>query len=368
MSRIMTTRPKSALLNPALKRPSALDSVPRDPGQLWLDKNENLDPELMALSREVLSRIPVSALSTYPEAGELYRKLGRWAGVSPESLLLTPGSDGAIRLAFEAFVESGDAVVHTSPTFAMYPVYAQMFGAEVHEIEYQRSAAGPYLEAAKIIDTLRKTKPKLLCLPNPDSPTGTVLQPKVLRELLAECESAGTVMLIDEAYHPFYAWSALPWIASSPNLIVARTFAKAWGAAGLRIGYAAAHPTTIALLHKMRPMYEVSTLAVEFMSRMMDHAAAVAAAVERINEGKEFFAGQMRSLGFSVLPTEGNFTHVVFGDTGPVVHAALKGRVLYRAEFSHPALAGCSRFSVAPRATMAQVVELIKHAKEEAGV
>src|SRR5271163_1510849 len=146
MSRIMTTRPKRALLNPALKRPSALDSVPRDPGQLWLDKNENLDPGLTALSRDVLSTIPASALSTYPEAGELYRKLGRWAGVSPESLLLTPGSDGVIRLVFEAFVEPGDSVVHTSPTFAMYPVYAQMFGVDVHEIDYQRTAAGPHLE------------------------------------------------------------------------------------------------------------------------------------------------------------------------------------------------------------------------------
>src|SRR5271155_1939913 len=122
----MTIRPRRALLNPDLKRPSALDSVPRDAGHLWLDKNENLDSELMALSRDVLSSIPQFALATYPEAGELYRKLGRWVGVSPQSLLLTPGSDGAIRLVFEAFVESGDLVLYTNPTFAMYPVYCRM--------------------------------------------------------------------------------------------------------------------------------------------------------------------------------------------------------------------------------------------------
>jgi len=355
-------------LNPALQRPSALDSVPRSPGQLWLDKNENLDPELMALSREVLSSIPQWAVATYPEAGELYRKLGGWVGVSPESLLLTPGSDGAIRLAFESFIESGDAVVHTSPTFAMYPVYGQMFGAAAHEIVYERSAAGPYLDAAKVAESVRKIKPKLLCLPNPDSPTGTVLEPRILRELLVECESAGTVLLIDEAYHPFYAWSAVSWIASSPNLIVARTFAKAWGAAGLRIGYAVAHPSTIALMHKMRPMYEVSTLAVEFMSRMMDHAPAMASAVQRINDGKQFFADRMRTLGFAVLPTEGNFIHVAFGEAGRAIHAALKDRVLYRAKFSHPALAGYSRFSVAPRATMARVAEAIEQTAGRAAI
>src|SRR4029077_19118708 len=124
---------------------------------------------------------------------------------------------------------------------------------------------------------------------------------------LKECEAVGTVFLIDEAYHPFYEWSAVSWTTTSRNLIVARTFAKAWGAAGLRIGYAVAHPETIALLHKMRPMYEVSTLAVEFMSRMLERPEDMAASVARIIDGKKFFVEKMRALGFRVLPTEGNF-------------------------------------------------------------
>jgi histidinol-phosphate aminotransferase len=356
----VTIRPKPALLNPDLKRPSALDSVPRDAGRLWLDKNENLDGELMNLSRDVLHSIASSSLATYPEAGELYRKLGRWVGVSPDSLLLTPGSDGTIRLVFEAFVESGDSVAYTNPTFAMYPVYSQMFGATAHELEYERRADEPYLDVSKVVDTVRRIKPKLLCLPNPDSPTGTVVQPEILRDILTECESAGTVLLLDEAYHPFYPWSAVSWTTESPNLVIARTFAKAWGAAGLRIGYAVAHPSTVALLHKMRPMYEVSTVAVEFMARMIDHTAEMARAVDRINDGKAFFVEQMRSLKFKVLPTHGNFVHVAFGDRGARIHAALSDRVLYRKNFDQPCLAGYSRFSVAPRPLMARVADLIE--------
>src|SRR5665213_670057 len=103
----MNIRPRRSLLNPALQRPSALLSVPRASDYLWLDKNENLDPELMAVTARILGSIPREALASYPESGELYRKLARWVGVTPESLLLTPGSDGAIRLAFEAFVEHG---------------------------------------------------------------------------------------------------------------------------------------------------------------------------------------------------------------------------------------------------------------------
>lgn len=357
---IINIRPRRSLLNPELKRPSALSSTPRDVKSLWLDKNENLDPALLALSREVLLEMPASAVATYPEAGEIYRKLARWAGGVPESLLLTPGSDGAIRLVFEAFVEHGDEVVHTSPTFAMYPVYSQMFGAKTYPIEYQRKGDGPHLDPQAVIDAVLSHKPKLLCLPNPDSPTGTVVAPEDLRRILTACEEVGTVFLLDEAYHPFYEWSAVSWTATSRHLIVARTFAKAWGAAGLRIGYAVAHPETIALLHKMRPMYEVSTFAVEFMSRMLDRPAEMQQTVARINEGKAFFVEKMRALGFKVLPTAGNFLHVAFGDRGAAIHAALAGKVLYRASFDHSCLAGYSRFSVAPEAIMSRVADLIQ--------
>jgi histidinol-phosphate aminotransferase len=361
----VSIRPRPSLLNPDLRRPHALKSTPRNPQQIWLDKNENLDPQLMAFSRALLSSISPETLATYPEAGELYRKLARWVEVSPESLLLTPGSDGAIRLAFEAVIEHGDQVVHTMPTFAMYPVYSQMFGARVREIHYAPSEDGPKLDPAAILSALRELKPKLLCLPNPDSPTGTILAPEILSELLAACEEAGTLFLVDEAYHPFYQSSVASWTQKSKNLVVARTFAKAWGVAGLRIGYAVAHPHTIDLLHKLRPMYESSTLAIEFMSKMLDHTQEMLQSVARINEGKRLFEQRMRTLGFKVCETGGNFTHVAFGSRGPAVHAALSGKVLYRAAFEHACLAGYSRFSAAPAAIMKQVADLIERATGE---
>jgi histidinol-phosphate aminotransferase len=361
----MSIRPRAPLLNPDLRRPSALQSIPRSPQKLWLDKNENLDPHLMILTHGLLGSIPREVLATYPEAGDLYRKLADWVGVSPESLLLTPGSDGAIRLAFEAVVESGDEVIHTAPTFAMYPVYCQMFGARVRAIEYAPSDHGPVLSTAAILGAIRQFSPKLLCLPNPDSPTGTTVATEVLREILAACETAGTLFLVDEAYHPFHEPSVASWTAESENVVVARTFAKAWGVAGLRIGYAVAHPRTVALLHKLRPMYETSTVAVEFMCRMLDHVPEMMQSVAAINEGKLDFERRMESLGFSVLRTGGNFTHVAFGARGPAIHAALSDKVLYRAAFDHACLAGYSRFSAAPKAVMAQVAGLIEHAAGE---
>src|SRR5574341_2513288 len=108
----MIIKPKSPLLNPALVRPDWQRTTPRPTGPLWLDKNENPDVKLLEVTTAVLRELDPISLSTYPECGGLYRKLAQWLEVSPEYLMLTPGSDGAIRFVFEAFVSEGDTVVH----------------------------------------------------------------------------------------------------------------------------------------------------------------------------------------------------------------------------------------------------------------
>lgn len=359
----MSIRPRKSILNPALCRPNALNSIPRDKEALWLDKNENLDPELLLISQRVLASISPNAIATYPELGELYRRLAKWVNVTPDSLLITAGSDGVIRSVFEAFVEQGDEVAHTFPTFAMYPVYSQMFGANTTILEYVRLNDEPYLDIKLVLAVLRAQKPKILCLPNPDSPTGTVFSAEEMLEILLASEASGTLLLLDEAYHPFYEWSGVPWTQRSRNLIVARTFAKAWGAAGMRIGYAVGHPETIALMHKMRPMYEMSTIAVEFIEKMLDFIDAMEASVARMREGKIFFSREMGLLGFKVFSTKGNFIHIAFGERANDIHLALEeGKVLYRKSFEHPSLAGYSRFTISNMPEMSKVVNLIKKA------
>lgn len=342
----MTILPRQPLLNPDLVRPDWASATPRPVGPLWLDKNENLDPVLLKLTYRIYRELDPLSLATYPECAELYRKLARWLGVTPDCLLLTHGSDGAIRMTFEAFVDEGNAVVHTQPTFAMYPVYSQMFGARVRPLEYARGAKGPQLTTDGILGHLSKVRPRLFCLPNPDSPTGSIVPPDELRAIVELCAEIGTVALIDEAYHPFYDWTCIPWVREFRHLIVARTFAKAWGVAGLRIGYAVGHPETIRFLHKLRPMYEASTVSIAFMERMLDHADAMQASVRRLKEGKAHFSKELSGLGFDVLPTEGNFLHVAFGDRAAAVHRALEGKVLYRRDFKEECLKGYSRFSL----------------------
>lgn len=360
--RITAPRPRASVASSALTRPDWTKGDHRDPNLLWLDKNENTDPELIALTTRLVSEIDPKAIYLYPELHVLYQRLAKYLGVRISQLLLAPGSDGIIRAVFEAYVDPGETVVHTSPTFAMYGVYSQIYAARVVTVPYRASAEGPVLDAREFVQTIRSAAPKVVFLPNPDSPTGAVLQGDALRSIIEAAGEAGAIVLVDEAYHPFYDGTVLPWLDEYPHLVVARTCAKAWGLAGLRIGYGVAGDEVALLLHKVRNNYEVNMFAAAMMEKMLDHDDAMRASVRRMNEGRDLFLAAMRDLGLRTLPAHANFLHVAFGEHAPRVHAALADLVLYRRDFSDPALQGFSRFSATTRERFAPVIERIREA------
>lgn len=351
---------RKAILSDELTRPFAEKG--RDKSKLWLDKNENVDPELLAFSQQILQGIDPQCLSIYPDCHELYQKIAKKDEVEPENLLLTAGSDGAIRTVFEACINEGDTVIHSDPTFAMYYVYSKMFGAKSSAISYRRCNSGPEFPLQQWLDSIRELQPKLVCLANPDSPTGTVLTESNLQLLIETALENNSLVLIDEAYFPFYPFSALKWINRYPNLLVARTFAKAWGVAGLRIGYLATNTQLSAYMHKLKPMYEVNTVSLRFMEAMLDHPEKVQESVLRLQQGKEFFIDEMQKLGFKCLDTQANFIHVEFREFEEVVHAALQDKVLFRPGFGHDCLKGFTRFTIATKDISAKVIALIKSA------
>lgn len=353
---------KPSVASPALARPDWLMSDDRDPAKLWLDKNENGDPELARVVRYAFAAIPAEALWSYPDMAGLYRKLAQNVGARPDQLILAAGSDGVIRSVFEAFVSPGDTVIHTNPTFAMYAVYAQMYGAQAVPIDYVPSQAGPKLPLDELLAAIARTKPRLVCLPNPDSPTGTVLASADLGRLLDASAAAGAVLLIDEAYYPFHPETVAGRIADYPHLVIARSTGKAWGMAGLRVGYGIAAAGLALALHKVRPMYEISTVAAWAFMNILDHGDAVASSVARLNDGKRGFVAAMDGLGLRTLNCAGNFLHVAFADAAPAVHAALADIAYYRRDSSHPSLAGFSRFSATTPERFAPVIARIQDA------
>jgi histidinol-phosphate aminotransferase len=352
---------KTALTSSALTRPDWTTGAYRDKSALWLDKNENLDPQFLEFTKGILHSLDPLALCTYPECAPLYKKISQKFGISDRRLLLTAGSDGAIRMVFEAFIDPGDLVLHTAPTFAMYSVYSKMYGAKELSWEYAASAAGPDLRFEDFLNYISEQKPKLVCLPNPDSPTGTVLTAEQMSRLIKHTRELNCLLLVDEAYFPFYSETVIH--LESPNLLVARTFAKAWGLAGLRIGFLAASTELMPFLHKVRPMYEVNTLAVMMMEKMLDCESEMKASVERLQKGKNYFLNEMERLGYKTLRGHGNFSHVAFGSDQKEIVSELSKTVLFRPDFNEACLKGYSRFSSTTVELFQNVVEQISHVK-----
>lgn len=359
MSSFVPPPPRPAIADPALSRPDWVGSQPRDPSKLWLDKNENTDPIMHELVRSVVAALPADAVFTYPELGPVYDALAAHAGVEARNLILTPGSDGAIRALFETFISPGDTVLHTVPTFAMYAVYCRIYGAKAVGLEYRPSNRGPQLSAEDVVAAIAASAPKLVCLPNPDSPTGTVFSADDMRTIIEAAGRAGALILVDEAYYPFHDETVLPWVRDYPHLVVCRSTGKAWGMAGLRIGYAAAAPDVARLLHKARPMYEVGALSAMAFQAMLGHAGAMRQSVARLEAGKALFLRAMTGLGLVTLNGQGNFMHVAFGVHAPLVHERLADLVLYRRDFAEPCLKGYSRFSATTPELFQPVIDRI---------
>ena len=142
MSKMLTIF-RRGILNKNLTRPNWVKQEHRSPNRLWLDKNECADPEMNKIVMQSLSKIPAEAVFSYPDLDVLYDKVATFSGVLPENILPTAGSDGAIRACFESCIQSGDGIVLSRPTFAMYEVYSKVYDANITWLDYERSAR-PY--------------------------------------------------------------------------------------------------------------------------------------------------------------------------------------------------------------------------------
>jgi histidinol-phosphate aminotransferase len=350
---------RQEILSDDLIRPNWIKQNSRSLDKLWLDKNECINPEMNSIVLECLLTVSAETVFTYPNLGLLYKKISQFDKVLPENILLTEGSDGAIRACFESCTVPGDKIVLTRPTFAMYDVYAKIYGVDITWLNYSASPNGPVLEAERIVNIIRKIKPKMVCLPNPDSPTGTIFSPEDLRSIVDAADKVNALMLIDEAYHPLYQWTAVPWINEYKHLVVVRSFSKAWGAAGLRVGYAIANKELMLLLHKQKPMYEIGNVSAKVVEALLDYEKDMRLSVEKINAGKRYFQDSMRKIGLLTYKSYGNFVHVKFGNFSNQIHNALENRVYYRKDFNAPCLEGYSRFSTTTKDQFKPIVSCI---------
>ena len=284
--------------------------------KLRLDFNENPTGCSPAV-RRALAKLTAASISAYPEQETVRRKAARHFGVRPDELLLTNGTDEALSLVVNTFVESGHTVLLAEPTYAMYRFYSELAGARIVAPRYDSAMQFPWKE---ILAALRSA-PRVFFLPNPNSPTGNLLSHRELRRILDAAKR--TMVVIDEAYFEFSGVTVIPWIRRYRNLIVTRTFSKTAGLAGLRLGCIFVHRELAATMRKAQSPYPVNAAALAAAEAAMQDRGFLARTVRKVRLGRRELERGLARLGVRYFPTAGNFVLVYFGDRAKKVVAAL---------------------------------------------
>ena len=225
------------------------------PGDLIkLDANENpFGPSPRVI--EALARLPNLHIYPDPESGRLRELLADHSGVSAEQILCGAGADELIELILQLFIEPGDSIINTPPTFAMYGFDAPLYHAGVVDV-YRRADFSLDLDAIEA--AVRRRRAKLVFLCSPNNPSGNVIKPAEIRRLL----DLPATIVVDEAYIEFAEGEGLSgWVAEYPNLIILRTLSKWAGLAGLRVGYGIFPRALMPHLWKIKQPYNVNVAA-----------------------------------------------------------------------------------------------------------
>ncbi len=286
---------------------------------------------------------------------QLSTVLSEYCEVPPDHLVIGAGADEILDVICKAFLDNGDAVVIPAPTYAMFAVCARQLGGVVRacplgegfapDVDGMLAAA----EGAKLI---------FHCSPN--SPTGNPTAPDELERLIADAPCA---VALDEAYAEYLGWSAVPLVDRYPNLIVVRTLSKAFGMAGMRLGYAVAQPRLVELLNRVRPPNSVSIVTARVAAAALRDADSMRAQVATVVEQREPFAAGLRAAGAHVYPSTTNFLLTRWGspEAAQAIYDRLERRGIVARNYArHPLLPGHLRFTVRTAEQNAKLLDALK--------
>lgn len=322
--------------------------------KLRLDFNENTAGCSPKVQR-ALAKLTPKLLSMYPEYERGTRRLARHFGVVDEELLLTNGGDDALRLFFDAFVDAGTSVLICEPTFPMYRYWGEVAGAK---IEVQRYTAAMEFPLDGILAAL-DAKPRVLFVCNPNNPTGTLLPASVIETILKVATQ--TAVVLDEAYAEFSGVTVIRLIHQYPHLFVARTFSKAAGLAGLRLGAVIANAESLAILRRATAPFPVNVAALAAAEAAVGDPKRMKLYVKSILRTRAWFEKELHKLNVKTFFSAGNFLLADFGSTASEMCAWLQEthRVLLR-DRSKEIGAGLVRVSIGTQKEMERLLKLIQ--------
>ncbi|MGA2752539.1 MAG: histidinol-phosphate transaminase [Terracidiphilus sp.] len=321
-----------------------------------LDFNENT-LECSPRVRETLAQISSGALTRYPEREPVEAIVAAHLGLRAEQVALTNGVDEAIHVLFETFLEAGDEVLMPVPTYTMYEVYASATDARVVAVQAADDLQFPFERLMAAITP----RTKVIAVANPNSPSGSVATRAQLLELARRAPQA--VMLVDEAYFHFFGETVMDLVGTLPNLVVARTFSKAYGVAGLRLGLLAGPVELMRWVRRVLSPYSVNSLALACLPPALEDTAYLDWYVGEVLAARAEFEAALDAAKVRHWPSGANFVLVeIGGQHEEFVRLMRDAGVLVRDRSSDSGCDGRVRITIGTRAQMRQAVTALNNA------
>ncbi len=327
--------------------------IQRKPG-VRLDLNENLhgcSPRVLAR----LQSLKAHDLSLYPDRDLAEEKVAAFLGLDPQQVFLSNGADEALHLLSHTLLASGDEVLLATPTFSMYETFARACDANVVKVPY---LAGFALPADALIARIGE-KTRLIALTNPNNPTGTVAPREILLAIADRAPHAA--VMVDEAYFEFYGQTVLDEVPRRQNLFVARTFSKAYGLAGIRMGVLAGPAEVLAMTRKIACPFNVNGIAIACLEEALADQEHVRWYVSEVRKSRELLARALEESGIPYWPSEANFLLASFGAKASAFVQGMQDRGYLLRERTDPGCEHCVRIAVG---TEEQTRKLVQTAEE----
>ncbi len=317
-------------------------------GKLRLDFNENTVGASPRVVEAMTRYLTADALTVYPEYRETKPALASFFGVSEDEFILTNGTDEAIQVLVNTYVDDGEEVIILQPSYAMYKFYSEVAGAAVRELSYREpDLAFPLEELLAAI----QPSTRAVLISNPNNPTGTGIGLEEVERILQAAPHAA--VLIDEAYFEFSRVTALPLLGRYPNLFVSRTFSKVYGMAALRVGCLFSQPRNVAYLHKAHSPYSVNMLAAVAARAAVEDREYIATYVDEVLAAREQCYAGFDRLGVSYYRSQANFVLFRAGARSVEIRDRLRERGVLVRDRSYE-IAGCVRVTIGSRAQVSR--------------
>ena len=321
---------------------------------LVLDANEGQTPT--AALGEALSRIDTNALSRYPSTADLERELADTFGIAPERVVVTNGGDDAIDRVCRVSLEPGRELLIHAPTFEMIARSARLAGGSVRAVEWM----GGRFPASRFTGAISPAT-SLVALVSPNNPTGGVISFDEMQDVIKAARSVGALVMVDLAYVEFADRDLTRDLLNEPGVVLIRTFSKAMGLAGARVGYALASPAVAGWLRTVGGPYPVSSVSVALAAAALDGESGRRKFIESVRLERDELSAELRRFGCDVLESQANFVTARFKDAAFVQRALASLGIAVRAFPSRPELDGYLRITLpGGRAAFERLLEAMR--------